>query len=580
MTWDAHAGKLQRVPAWVVEVDLTHNAGIPVDDYAAVNDDGSLCYGTPATTLQTPDPGITTKTRRWMSIGIRPLASLDAIPCVSAVRLGGEELKLGKGLGYFGSATITLDDFVDNDARAEDPFASHASRSGIDPEAGTYFTKLFARNPYWTGREVRIYEGWLTDGVWTPADAIVHYFNVRDVQGPSNGKFEITAAGPLQLLNLADLEAPAPSAGTLAATINNSTTSAAIHDAVIAGDYPASGLLRIEDEVCTFTRSGVNLTLTRARYNTTAEAHEAGVTVQLCAEYIDQNITDILEDLLTTYGGVDPALLDLTGWATEQTEWLSGYILSGIVTTPTKIMDVVRELLEASGSVLWWDDTTGKVRLRAIRTTLPSDALWTDNLHLMSRPIVKREMGERISRTDVLMDLRNGALDPQDASSYRLRVVGDPQGEQASQHGSSKLKLIASRWLSVSQITLAQRAIYLQTYQLRDGRVTITAEVSAKDAWVQLGDVVTISSSDIVDRKGAAQATRCVVIKREPIKAGSTYRYTIQPLPQFGRALLFADNATPDYDDATPLQREQAGFIAADTRPYFSDNSEAYVFTE
>ena len=91
---------------------------------------------------------------------------------------------------------------------------------------------------------------------------------------------------------------------------------------------------------------------------------------------------------------------------------------------------------------------------------------------------------------------------------------------------------------------------------------------------------MTISSSDIVDRTGSPQTHRCVVIKREPIKAGSSYRYMLQPLPQFGRALLFADNATPDYDDATPLQHEQAGFIAADTRPYFSDNSEAYVFTE
>ena len=189
-------------------------------------------------------------------------------------------------------------------------------------------------------------------------------------------------------------------------------------------------------------------------------------------------------------------------------------------------------------------------------------------------------MGQRISRTDVLVNLRNAALDPEDASSYRLRIVGDPQGEEAAQHGSPKLKLIASRWLSISQTALAQRAIYLQTFQLRDGMVTITADVSAKDAAVQLGDVVTIQTADIVDRTGQASTTRCVVIKREPIQAGSTYRYTLQPLPQFGRSLLFSVNTMPDYDDASALEREQGGFIAANTRPYFSDNSEAYVFTE
>lgn len=580
MTWAEHAAKAQRVPAWVVEVDLSHNAGIPIDDYGATNDDGSLCYGTPATTDQYPSPGISTKTRRWMSAGVRPIASLDAIPCLLSVRLGGEELRLGRGLGYFGSATIEVQDFVDDDRRGEDPFASDASRTGVDPTAGTYLTKLMARNPYWTNRAIRIYEGWATDGIWDAADAIVHHFYVRDVQGPSDGKMSITAAGPLQLLNLGEIEAPAPSAGTLSANINDSTTSAAIHDPVIAGDYPASGLVRIEDELCQYTRSGVNLTLTRARYKTTAEAHEAGVTVQLCAEYISENITDIFSDLLTTYGGIDSSLLDLTGWATEQTEWLSGYILSGTVSTPTKILDLVRELLEASGCVLWWDDAAGKVRLRAIRTTLPSQALWNDRLHLINRPTLKREMGERISRTDVLLDLRNGALDPQDASSYRLRVVGDPQGEDAAQHGTPKLKLIACRWFTVAQTTLAQRAIYLQTYQLRDGRITHTCDVSAKDAWVQLGDVVTLQTQDVVDRTGAPRQTRCVVIKREPIRAGSSYRYTLQPLPQFGRALLIAPNSAPDYDDATPLEREQMGFIAENTRPYFPDNSEPYVFTE
>ena len=84
-----------------------------------------------------------------------------------------------------------------------------------------------------------------------------------------------------------------------------------------------------------FTRSGTALTLTRAQLSTEAAGHDADDALQLVLTYSAVDLVDIIEDLLTTYGGVDPAFLDLAGWATEQSTWLAAYSLRASITTPS-----------------------------------------------------------------------------------------------------------------------------------------------------------------------------------------------------------------------------------------------------
>ena len=573
MTWADHAGQNGTIPAWIVEVDLDwiDDAGV-----TATNPDGSLCYRTPATTDQGTLP-VVTRTRRWQSANVRPIPELPAIPCISSVAITAEELRIGKGLGSFGQISITLADFTDNDRRSEDPFPADVSRAGLDPSAGSYLTKLLARNPYWSNRAIRIIEGWATNGVWISGDTIVHQYFVRDVQGPTSGSMKITAAGPLQLTNLTEAEAPATSEGVLAADITNVATAASISDAVIAGDCPASGHARIGEEIVAFTRSGQALTLTRAKYGTAADAHQADDTIQVCAVYVAEDLVDIIADLLTTYGGVDPALLDLAGWATEQATWLRLYSLSAIVSQPTKVLDVVRELLEASGSVLWWDDTAGLVRFRAIRPALTSVATWTDRLHLLSPPVVASDMGERVSRCDVCIDLRSGVNDPDMASSYRARVVGVSRGAGPTEHKTEKIKLIASRWLAANQSSLAVRASYLVTDQLRDGRRTIVVDVPARMAARQLGDVVTVQSRDIVSRTGAVASVRCMVVKRETSALGSRYRFTLERLTDANRFIFLCPTGVPTYASATAGQRDPGWFLAPANHGPFGPSDPAYV---
>lgn len=557
--WADHAHRVSRIPLVVVELDLDWVADPQV---APVNPDGSLCYRTPTTTRQGTFSAAT-RTCRWMSTSQRPLATLDAIPCVASVAIAAEEIRIGRGLGFFGKATVKLTDFTDDDRRVEDPFAEDASRAGLNPSAGSYLGKLLARNPYWTNRPIRVLEGWTTDGTWDPAEAITHHYFVRDVQGPTDGSLTITCAGPLQLLNLTEIEAPAPSDGTLLGNLDELATTATLADPVIAKDYPPSGFLRLGEEVVAYIRTGASLTLTREQHGTTASAHQAGDTLQWVLAYQNAPIVTIIADLLTTYGKVAPENLALDQWTKEANDWLGDYLLSGLVTQPTKVLDLVQELLEIAVCVFWWDDQTGTIRLKAVRPASVAVDTWNDQAHLLDRPQVKRDMTERISRTDILCDLRSASQDPKKASSYRIRLIGEEQGASPQEHGSSKVKLLSSRWLGARNFALGNRATYQITAQLRDGRQTIVVQVSAKDAHRQIGDVIDLLSRDLTDCRGLPSPTRCFVTRRDIVKPGSTYRYTLERFGLGGRFAFFTDTPMPDYQDASTDQRDPGCFLAA-----------------
>lgn len=582
MTYAEHAARGARVPCTVVEVDLDY-----IDDVAVTptNPDGSLCYRTPATTDQGDLP-VSFRTLRLITSTQKALPNLPgAIPCLASAKIATEQVKPGRGLGFFGQATISLVDFTDDDRRGEDPFATDASRTGIDLRAGTFLTKLMARNPWWTGRRIRVIEGWATGGVWWPDDTITHHHFVRDVQGPTDGRQTITAAGPLQLLNLDEKEAPLPSEGVLLEDIDEVTTSAtfdlsSVAMATIDATYPTSGMLRIGDELVSYSRvtGTAALTITRAQLSTAASTHSAGDTLQLYLSYDDVPLVDILQDLLVTYGGVDVSLLAVAEWADEQAQWLSLYSLSGGISQPTKVLDLVQELLETAACILWWDDAIGQIRLRAVRPSVTPVGTWSDRFHLLSATAIKVDARERVSRTDVLMSMRSPVLDPKVSSSYRVRVLGIEQGAGVTENQSSKVKLLASRWLSPNQVSLAVRASYQMTAQLRDGRKTVVVEVASKDSSREIGDILELLTKDIVDTSGQPKRTRGMVVKREPIEAGSRYRYTLELIPFGGRFAYFTDDPFPMYADATAGERDPGAFFTDAAGGGLGPNQSPYIF--
>lgn len=572
--WVSHAQRSSKAPCFLVEVDLDWYADNSIQP---VNDDGSLCYRTPSTTKQVGEFELGIRTRRFSSSEQAPLAGSGAIPCVDRVIFAPEELKIGEAFGSFGQVVITLRDFTPESDYPEDPFIDDASRGEVK---GSYFTRLLARNPYWTNRQIRIIEGWVSDGKWFSDETIVHHYTVRGIQGPSNGTLKIVAVGPLQVLNLAEAELPTASRGTLLLDIDDTIDEISIRgDVSIYEEYPDDGgLVRIDDELIRYTSREDEKLLgcLRAQFGTEATEHSIRGTIQLCIEYSSQIITDIIKDLLLRVE-VPEEFIDLDGWETEGSTWLARYIHSQVLSEPTPVMDYLRELLEVSLALLWWDDIEAKIRLRAIRPANRALVRLNEEYNLLDTPSLDTDMSARVSRCDVLIGLRTPVDDEEKQASYRVRVIGRSQGNTETEHRGPSLVSFLSRWLSEGQAGIASRTTYQLTAYLRDGRKTIDFDVASKDAFLKIGDLIELQIRDSVDTEGNPIPQLGLLTRKQTIEQGSVYRYRIELTPSLvSRFAYIMPNDAPEYDDASASQRDPGGFIS-NVNNIGLDNDPPYV---
>ena len=102
--------------------------------------------------------------------------------------------------------------------------------------------------------------------------------------------------------------------------------------------------------------------------------------------------------------------------------------------------------------------------------------------------------------------------------------------------------------------------------------------MSAKDATAKLGDVVSITDRDIVDRTGQPVAVRAFVVRREAVATGSRYRYLLERLALSGsRFIYLCDTGLPAYASASAAQRDPGWFLAGAGGAAFGPNDPPYV---
>lgn len=546
------ADEIGKEPAVLVEIDLDYVTSAT----AAEDPDGARCYNTPSTSAYWAPLTVGIKTRRFCNRECRKMFGLDAIPSVVSAKWTDDALQLGKGLGNFGSVQITLQDHQDAD-RTEDPYWS--SRSPV-PSSGSFWRRLLKRNPYVYGRALRIKWGYRTD-TYDATRWRTRTYLIQGITGPgADGSVTIQGVGPLAFSKLSNAQCPAPSEGTLLADMTTIATTFSLEDATMASAYGASGYVSIGDEVMSFTRASNVFTVTRACLDSLAEEHSAGDSVQLCVKWSADTLDQVLYDLLVTYGGVDAALIPTAAWASLEAEWFSVYAFDTLIGRPEKVMDLISELCEQTGSFLWWDAENALIQLAALRPALAtSTRQWTDDDTLLAPLDPTIDLSERISRCDVLLGLRTPLADPEATESYRIRIVGAPHGEDVTEHGSPSRKVIYSRWFVPLQLSLARRIPYTITGQLRDGRQTWVARISAKDAAdLSLNDTVEITSRDIVDTEGDPEPTLAIVVDIQADRIGHEYSVTLERSQFGGRWAWAMPDDDTEYDDATT--KDPAGF--------------------
>lgn len=460
------------------------------------------CFNTKVTCQDSANYTPATVTLRWAVPALHLSQDIDAIPCVRSVAMTPGVISLGGDLGVRSTVTVTLDDFPWPDT-GEGYDKYYAERTYNPFTQGSYWGKFRARQPYLRGAALRIYRG--TPGQALSEMEIRHYF-VEASNGPTTGgQFQIVAKDALKLADDERAKAPALSQGYLLAAITDAATSATLSPSGIGDDeYPASGYVCIGgNEVCSFTRSGDALTLTRGQLGTTASAHNGDDRVQLVLRYAAADPADIIYDLLTGYTAITSGMIPLANWQAETAAY-SQNVYTATITEPTGVNSLVAELVEQAGLALWWDEIAEQIRLRVLRS-IPTDATLYDSETIMEGTLqVTEQPTKRLSQVWTYY----GQVDPTQAltnlDNYRsAELTVDPSAEV--DNGSPQIKTITSRWIPALGRSVAARlnAIQLGRFVAPPRRVNF-ALLRDGNYPVELGDGLRVGGWSIQDETGAA----------------------------------------------------------------------------
>ncbi|WP_020184551.1 hypothetical protein [Methylopila sp. 73B] len=555
-----------RRPITVVELDLDTCANeYGVAPCAAVLGltGTQKCFKTFKTCQDPQHFSRTTKTYRFCSAGsLLPIGGDVIYPCITDVDIAATQLN-PNGLSVSASVTISMADFPHHD-RGVDPYVTERP---YQPEAvGTFFGKLRARNPFVINRPMRVNTGYIDD------DRVIYtstrlYFIDR-FEGPdANGRFKIIGKDILRFADQEKAEAPKTSQGALSADITNVATSLTLVPAGIGVEYGASGTIRIGDELLTFSgRSGDTLTsLVRGAQGTAAEAHKLNDKVQLAKVYTNRlTVSQILYELLTTYAEIDPAYIPLTDWQAEEGNWLSSLTSTVTLSEPTGVKKLIEEILVSTGSALWWDEKTAKLRFKVLVPVLPAGQVpqlnEADNI-LEGSLRVKDLEKERISRVIVYFGQISAVKEVQKANLRSVAAVLDAVAEGEVSYGVVSSKEIATRWLSTAAQGTALGMRILSRYGETPREVTF--RLDAKDER-STGDLIDLTSRQIQNAMGDPATTRFIITEVRDVEVGTHQEYTALQISQTGggKAFLIAPNDLPDWSAATSTQKAKYLFVS------------------
>ncbi|TCP43929.1 hypothetical protein [Rhodovulum marinum] len=450
-------------------------------------------------------------------------------------------------LGIRAAATITFRDAPHSDLLV-DPYRSARS---YDPLAqGTFWSKWLARNTFGkAGMVVSIFEGFAGDAL---ADMVKRVYLCDAVDFSSDEIVTMKCRDVLSKAADEKAQCPPISEGELATDISAAAASIQVAGAVL-GDYPAAGTIRINDEVMTYSAISeaegglLEFTITaRGSDGTEAAEHAAEDRVQECFRFSGETVD---QGLAALYGftTIPAAYLPFSDWAAEAGQYLTAYTLTGLVTEPTPVVDLVGEVLEQTQSLQWWDEVAAKVRFAAVKPIVERPVRLTESEHLVAGTVRIRDFPERrVSRVYVYFDPRDPTASRDDEDNYR-RIQGslDLPIEDEKAFGDKAIRKIFARFVNSGAVALETTSRILSRYRL--GSREVSFAVSDKDGGLGVGEIVEILFHRLQGTTGAPESRFWIVTSRDPRPSERRVYYTAEDATLAGTLSEIAEDSLGDY---------------------------------
>lgn len=401
---------------------------------------------------------LTTQTVRFAVPASYLRRDIDALPNIIDVEHTPATVSLGDNLGERATLKVTFKDEPHSDTG--DGYDPYYAERFYDPWGqGTHWGKFRARYPFLQGSDCRLYRGDDGDDI---DDMEVRYFIIESTEGPdADGRFSIIAKDMLKLLDGDRAQAPGVSSGRLISAITDSDTSATLTPTGIGNDeYPTGApdfyaCIGGKEIVKVTSRAGDVLTIQRGMLNTEAVAHEGEERVQVVLAFEGEDVADIINELITTYSVVDSDFVPIDDWLTETGLFLNS-VYTGYVTEPTPVKDLISELIEQAGLVVWWSDDPPQINLQVLRPVASSADTIDKSIIVKDSFSVEDQPEKRVTQSWTFFGQRDPTRPVDEESNYRQAVATIDSDAEANA-ATSAIRKIYSRWISLGGQTAAER---------------------------------------------------------------------------------------------------------------------------
>jgi hypothetical protein len=502
------------------------------------------------------------------------------LPFLKAVRNSPGLPDPGESMGMRSRLDIELFDGPHHD-RGIDKYVDERT---YDPlRNGTFLRKLKARFPFYIGRRMRWYQGYISDSP-SLADFRRRDYIIERFEGPdTNGNVRIIAKDVLKLLDNERAQAPFKSSGELAESLTDSSTPSTI-DVTTSNlteyditDSPPAGYVRVGGEVIQYTgTTGVNAStvrltgVTRAAptpYTTVKESHDIGDAVQKCV-FFKGTIPEVVYDLMVNYGDVPADYIDYADWDAEATTWLASDNIERLVVEPEGVKDLINEIIRQTLTWgFWFDEVEQKIKFRAIRPPDVNDEIIAinDDANIVQGSLrIIDEPDRIINEVQVVF----GQIDPtkrgDELDNYRKGIsVIDADSQSSNEIGQRRIRRIFGRWNPPSNSAVMLRYAERMLAARSQNVFNVEFELERKDENVGTAEFADLTTLYIIDQFGVPRTTRVQVLRADA--AGETLKFKARE--DFFRGALFGRWAPGElrgllWGQATEEQQEKYLFWA------------------
>jgi len=457
-----------------------------------------------------------------------------SFPCLQSITPAPVEIVPTKGVALRGNVTVKLADFIRGD------------------DTVSFFSKFMAQNPYYLGRRIEIFEGFVDDNFDASSGTRneFQYFDGRreyiiDSMHLTNDMVTIKAKDPFSLGDDLKSKVPEPTRFSLAEELGNNNTYSHINlkfdDLTLDGsssddkakvtDYfgadNATGFIRINEEILGYrvdvSGSEAALDITsrdqwgtkRSTSTDAGDNYEVGDSVQKCLVFGDYNTTSlgstidtVANELLVNQAGISSDLIEtdegvIYSWTDERKTWLDAFKINTVLSEPKEVNKTLSEIATSVGAHFFYDDNAGKIRLKAEAPIIDqSDFITvTDNDIIYKSFKLKNSEKERISRLFYYYSLKNSTEDKNEPKNFKnLYVNIDGSSEGSTEYNQKATKTIFG-WAikdTSTATTIAQRLIN----RFNQTPVTCEFELDSSNDYLQTGDHFFLETKHILKPDG------------------------------------------------------------------------------